>query len=665
MQRAFIIRPFGKKLDSKGKEIDFERVDKELITPVLKAVGLGGGTTGEIVAAGNIREDMFGLIVEADLVLCDITVHNANVFYELGIRHALRKKRSVLIKGEPVADSTPFDILTDRYLAYAVDDPGKAKGDLEKMVRATLADDRTTDSPIFKMLPTLPEADPAAVQVVPKDFTEEVGRAAAAQSPGWLRLLASEVAGMRFQWPALRLIGQAQWDLEDWEGARATWEQVRGNDPNDLDANFALANLFERQYGREKRPELLEASDHAIARVLDSERASAGQRAEALALEGRNAKTRWRLEFEALPDVPRRRERATNRNLLRAYEAYRAAYLVDLNHYWSGLAALQMGTVAQDLSREAAWQDAFDDPAQAEASRSELVRQVEALRGIVRLAVQATLDRLPSGHKDRVWAGISRADLMFLIEERAPRVAKAYLDAVPRNRYFAWSAAKRQLQLFAGLGIRAELAAQVIDAVDAELKPSDPEPGLHVVVFAGHRVDEDNRAERRFPDDVVPRAREMIREALGRLGAGGARSAGARLGAPGADIACHEVCGELGIESTMCLPMPPGDFARLAFGPLDEWRSRFFRLIEGRPPLQLSDQEGLPRWLQTSGINPWERGNRWVLEMARSAGARTVTLLALWDGKKEGDAPGGTAHMVQLARDAGTVDVVVLKTKGL
>jgi hypothetical protein len=30
---------------------------------------------------------MFGLILEADLVVCDITVHNANVFYELGIRH--------------------------------------------------------------------------------------------------------------------------------------------------------------------------------------------------------------------------------------------------------------------------------------------------------------------------------------------------------------------------------------------------------------------------------------------------------------------------------------------------------------------------------------------------------------------------------------------------
>jgi hypothetical protein len=52
-----------------------------------------------VIDAGNIRSDMFALILEADIVICDITVHNANVFYELGIRHALRKKHTVLIKG--------------------------------------------------------------------------------------------------------------------------------------------------------------------------------------------------------------------------------------------------------------------------------------------------------------------------------------------------------------------------------------------------------------------------------------------------------------------------------------------------------------------------------------------------------------------------------------
>ena len=92
MQRAFVIRPFGTKKDSAGNQINFERVHDELIAPALKDAGVAGGTTGEIIESGSIREDMFSLIIEADLVVCDITVHNANVFYELGIRHALRKK---------------------------------------------------------------------------------------------------------------------------------------------------------------------------------------------------------------------------------------------------------------------------------------------------------------------------------------------------------------------------------------------------------------------------------------------------------------------------------------------------------------------------------------------------------------------------------------------
>jgi hypothetical protein len=76
MQRAFIIRPFGKKTDRAGREIDFEKISAELIEPALKAAGLGGGTTGEIIEAGNICEDMFGLIPKADIVLCDVTILN-------------------------------------------------------------------------------------------------------------------------------------------------------------------------------------------------------------------------------------------------------------------------------------------------------------------------------------------------------------------------------------------------------------------------------------------------------------------------------------------------------------------------------------------------------------------------------------------------------------
>ncbi len=210
MARAFVIRPFGKKKDTAGKELDFERLQDGLIDPALKATNLSGATTVEVVDAGNIREDMFALILEADLAICDITIHNANVFYELGIRHALRKKRTILIKGEPTAEDIPFDLLTDRYLSYDIDDLASTREKLVKMIEATLQSERETDSPVFRMLPTLPEADPSTVQMVPLDFREEVDRALAAKSKGWLRLLAQDVRGLRFQWIGLQLIATAQ-----------------------------------------------------------------------------------------------------------------------------------------------------------------------------------------------------------------------------------------------------------------------------------------------------------------------------------------------------------------------------------------------------------------------------------------------------------------------
>ncbi len=217
MQRAFVIRPFGLKKVQGGKTIDFDAIHRDLIGPALAEAGLVGSTTAEIVDAGNIREDMFGLILGGDLVICDVTIHNPNVFYELGIRHAVRRKGSVMIKGRPVKETTPFDLLTDRYIAYDISNPAKAKDDLVRVIKATRDGDRRTDSPVFSMLPALREQDLSAIQVVPVDLREEIARAAAANSSGWLRLLRSEVERQVFRWPALRLIGRAQRSIKDYE----------------------------------------------------------------------------------------------------------------------------------------------------------------------------------------------------------------------------------------------------------------------------------------------------------------------------------------------------------------------------------------------------------------------------------------------------------------
>jgi hypothetical protein len=361
-----------------------------------------------------------------------------------------------------------------------------------------------------------------------------------------------------------------------------------------------------------------------------------------------------------LDSVPTRRSAATNRGLRKAYEAYRKAYLFDLNHYWSGLAALQQGTIVLELSKEEMWQDTFDSVDQALAYRTELERQLEALHPIVSQAIEAALARMSRNDQNRAWAEISAADLLFLVDERLSRVIETYKEAVPKNGFFSWNAARGQLELFARLGYKAELASKIISTIDNLVtRPESEDIGeLHVVIFAGHRTDDAGRALPRFPLDREPQARNLIRDALSKAKNGWKRVELLASAAPGSDILCHEVCSELGIDSIVCLPMPKDVYAGVVFADSDYWRSRYLQLFGRRPLLQLSNQEGLPRWLEGSGIDPWERENSWVLEMAQARGARKITLIALWDGKTVGDARGGTAQMVQIARKAGTVDIV-------
>src|SRR5438309_2068775 len=148
---VFIVRPFGTK-----NGINFDRVEAELIRPAIHKAGFTGGTTEQFLEQGNIRTDMFEELLIADVVVADISIHNANVFYELGIRHALRDKRTFLIKSK--GDDTPFDLKTDRYLSYDADKPAERVEILAEALKRTW-DSSKRDSPVFELLPTLEPVD--------------------------------------------------------------------------------------------------------------------------------------------------------------------------------------------------------------------------------------------------------------------------------------------------------------------------------------------------------------------------------------------------------------------------------------------------------------------------------------------------------------------------
>ena len=238
MTRAFIIRPFGVK-----GGVDFDAIDEKLIQPALAQLGITGSTTTEIVEQGNIREDMFRLLVCADLVIADISIHNANVFYELGIRHGMRPNATFLLRAN--IDEYPFDLRTDRYLSYDRDDPAASVAPLARALKATL-DSSRVDSPVYQVLPNLKAPDATALQVVPSDFREAVECAFVGDQRGDLRLLAHEACSFEWASEGLRMVGRAQFELKSNPGARESFEMLRALRPDDVEADQRLATLYRR-----------------------------------------------------------------------------------------------------------------------------------------------------------------------------------------------------------------------------------------------------------------------------------------------------------------------------------------------------------------------------------------------------------------------------------
>ena len=117
-RHAFVAMPFGTKRDADGVLINFDKVYLDYLQPALEAAGLEVFRADQEQRAGDIRTDMFQELLVADLVVADLTLDNPNVWYELGVRHALRARGVVLVCGGRV--TTAFDLYTDRKLRYTL-----------------------------------------------------------------------------------------------------------------------------------------------------------------------------------------------------------------------------------------------------------------------------------------------------------------------------------------------------------------------------------------------------------------------------------------------------------------------------------------------------------------------------------------------------------------
>jgi hypothetical protein len=90
--------------------------------PVFDSIKTAGSSAGfrtlrakDIWENSAVIQDIFSLIFKAQIVVCDFTDKNPNVFYEAGIAHTLGKHVVPITQS---ATDIPFDLRHHRYLDY-------------------------------------------------------------------------------------------------------------------------------------------------------------------------------------------------------------------------------------------------------------------------------------------------------------------------------------------------------------------------------------------------------------------------------------------------------------------------------------------------------------------------------------------------------------------
>jgi tetratricopeptide (TPR) repeat protein len=160
---CFVLMPFGRKPDAGGVMVDFDAVYEDLIGPAIQAAGLKPIRADEEMSGGIIHTPMFERLLLCEYAVADLTTANANVFYELGVRHAYRPRSTVLLFAE--GGRLPFDVTMLRALPYRLEggrpaDAATAGAALTARLRAAKAGDK--DSPVFELLDWLPSPGPVA-----------------------------------------------------------------------------------------------------------------------------------------------------------------------------------------------------------------------------------------------------------------------------------------------------------------------------------------------------------------------------------------------------------------------------------------------------------------------------------------------------------------------
>lgn len=106
---CFVIMGYGEKPDyPRNRLLNLDKTYNAIIKPAVKNAGYECIRSDEIQHSGLIDYPMYKNLLEAELVIADISTLNANALYELGIRHGVRAFSTIIMAQKD--EQIPFDV---------------------------------------------------------------------------------------------------------------------------------------------------------------------------------------------------------------------------------------------------------------------------------------------------------------------------------------------------------------------------------------------------------------------------------------------------------------------------------------------------------------------------------------------------------------------------
>jgi tetratricopeptide (TPR) repeat protein len=384
---CFVVQGFGSKTDyTDGRVLDLD-ASYDVIKQAVEKAGLSCERADEIVHSGTIDIPMYERLLDADLVIADLSANNLNAAFELGVRYALRPHATLV-----VAESrfkSPFDvnhIVIRRYEHLGPDLGVKEARRFEKELIAairTILADLKTDSPVYALLPRL-EPPRQAPAPVPAPASDEAATKLP-ETPARGRKPAPPPSARDWLERAQQAMAR-----EDYRAAIKAWAEVRRFSPSDRHATQQLALAIYRA----KRPSERRALEQARQLLLPLEPATTND-PETLSLWGAIHHRLWERDHEAS-------------HWTAAQRTYARALSLSPDHYVAAqLATLHMARAA-DLARGGSPHSSQADRAIAQR----LWREARAL-------AQQQLARKDLGPKSRFWLHVTLWEAAIALDETA------------------------------------------------------------------------------------------------------------------------------------------------------------------------------------------------------------------------------------------------------